>query len=106
MMDPMTVIVASSHIRNGLLIESIISAASLTSGRDMNDESQIAINMSPGAPQGSSVFNSHCERLLKYDISKPSSLTYPFQHKIRREDPMRLLLMFLAMALVLGATPQ
>ena len=44
--------------------------------------SQIAISISPGAPQGSSVFNSHCERLLKYDISKPSSLTYPFQHKI------------------------
>ena len=51
-MDPITVIAAISHIRNGLLMESAINAASLTSGNDRNDESQIAMNINPWSSPG------------------------------------------------------
>jgi hypothetical protein len=68
MTEPITVIAAYSHIRKGLLIERPMSARSLTSGRDRNDESQIAISINPGAPHGSRVVSSHCDIAFKYDI--------------------------------------
>jgi hypothetical protein len=113
MIDPITVNVASFHMLEGLATDSAMRAASFTSGKEIKEESKIAISIRPGAPYGSRVATSQCERRVKNDISKRSSLAQPFRHKIgplaetkELDDAMRVSILLIAFAVLLTGAPQ
>ena len=58
-------------------MDKAIKAASLTSGNEINEESMIAININPGAPQGSKVSTSQRDMECKNDIFKTVESSIP-----------------------------